>query len=147
LNAVSVDDDEVSVMAKAQYKTEEERELKQLSIGLSYLTDEIRQFARWLGTSPDPAGQAQEYRARLDRIFDRIGQLRETDPNRVAAMERRINAARQDLENALQQAARGIEEPKSFFRRLYDGITRVTITVLQTLGGVVGWIFRRRGGP
>jgi DNA repair exonuclease SbcCD ATPase subunit len=134
-------------MAKAQYKTEEERELKQLSIGLSYLTDEIRQFARWVGTSPDPAGQAQEYRARLDRIFDRIGQLRETDPNRVAAMERRINAARQDLDNALQQAARGVEEPKSFFRRLYDGITRVTITVLQTLGGVVGWIFRRRGGP
>jgi len=134
-------------MAKAQYKTEEERELKQLSIGLSYLTDEIRLFARWLGTSPDPAGQAQEYRARLDRIFDRIGQLRETDPNRVAAMERRINAARQDLENALQQAARGIEEPKSFFRRLYDGITRVIITVLQTLGGAVGWIFRRRGGP
>jgi len=134
-------------MAKAQYKTEEERELKQLSIGLSYLTDEIRQFARWLGTSPDPAGQAQGYRARLDRIFDRIGQLRETDPNRVAAMERRINAARQDLDNVLQQAARGVEEPKSFFRRLYDGITRVTITVLQTLGGVVGWIFRRRGGP
>jgi DNA repair exonuclease SbcCD ATPase subunit len=134
-------------MAKAQYKTEEERELKQLSIGLSYLTDEIRQFTRWLGTSPDPAGRAQEYRARLDRIFDRIGQLRETDPNRVAAMERRINAARQDLENALQQAARGVEDPKSFFRRLYDGITRVTITVLQTLGGVVGWIFRRRGGP
>jgi len=134
-------------VAKAQYKSEEEKELKQLSIGLSYLTDEIRQFARWLGTSPDPAGQAQEYRARLDRIFDRIGRLRETDPNRVAAMERRINAARQDLENALQQAARGIEEPKSFFRRLYDGIIRVTITVLQTLGGVVGWIFRRRGGP
>ena len=134
-------------MAKAQYKSEEEKELKQLSIGLSYLTDEIRQFARWLGTSPDPAGQAQEYRARLDRIFDRIGRLRETDPNRVAAMERRINAARQDLENALQQAARGIEEPKSFFRRLYDGITRVIITVLQTLGGAVGWIFRRRGGP
>jgi DNA repair exonuclease SbcCD ATPase subunit len=142
-----VDDRRVTLMARAQYKTEEERELKQLSIGLSYLTDEIRQFTRWLGTSPDPAGRAQEYRARLDRIFDRIGQLRETDPNRVAAMERRINAARQDLENALQQAARGVEEPKSFFRRLYDGITRVTITVLQTLGGVVGWIFRRRGGP
>jgi DNA repair exonuclease SbcCD ATPase subunit len=142
-----VDDRRVTLMARAQYKTEEERELKQLSIGLSYLTDEIRQFTRWVGTSPDPVGQAQEYRARLDRIFDRINQLRETDPNRVAAMERRIQAARQDLENALQQAARGVEEPKSFFRRLYDGITRVTITVLQTLGGVVGWIFRRRGGP
>jgi hypothetical protein len=144
---VSVDDRRVALMAKAQYKTEEERELKQLSIGLSFLVDEIRQFTRWIGTSPDPVGQAQGYRARLDRIFDRIGQLRETDPNRVAAMERRINAARQDLDNALQQAARGVEEPKSFFRRLYDGVIRVTITVLQTFGGVVGWIFRRRGGP
>jgi chromosome segregation ATPase len=134
-------------MAKAQYKTEEERELKQLSIGLSNLASEIRDFTRWIRTAPDPAGKVQEYRARLDRIFDRIGQLRETDPNRVAAMERRIQAARQDLENALQQAGRGVEEPKSFFRRLYDGVTRVTITVLQTLGGVVGWIFRRRGGP
>jgi hypothetical protein len=134
-------------MAKAQYRTEEEKELKQLSIGLSFLADEIRQFVRWVSNSPDPAGQAQEYRARLDRIFDRIGQLRETDPNRVAAMERRINAARQDLDNAVQGAARGVEEPKSFFRRLYDGIVRVTISVLQTLGGVVGWIFRRRGGP
>jgi hypothetical protein len=144
---VLVADRRLTLMSKAQYKTEEERELKQLSIGLSFLADEIRQFTRWLGTSPDPAGQAQEYRARLDRIFDRIGQLRETDPNRVAAMERRINAARQDLDNALQQAARGVEEPKSFFRRLYDGIIRVTITVLQALGGVVGWVFRRRGGP
>ena len=134
-------------MAKAQYKSEEEKELKQLSIGLSNLTSEIRDFTRWIRTAPDPAGKVQQYRARLDRIFDRIGQLRETDPNRVAAMERRIQAARQDLENALQQAARGIEEPKSFFRRLYDGVIRVTITVLQTLGGVVGWIFRRRGGP
>jgi len=134
-------------VAKAQYKSEEEKELKQLSIGLSNLTSEIRDFTRWIRTAPDPAGKVQQYRARLDRIFDRIGQLRETDPNRVAAMERRIQAARQDLENALQQAARGIEEPKSFFRRLYDGVIRVTITVLQTLGGVVGWIFRRRGGP
>jgi len=133
-------------MAKAQYKSEEEKELKQLSIGLSHLTSEIRDFTRWIRTAPDPVGKVQEYRARLDRIFDRIGQLRETDPNRVAAMERRIQAARQDLENALQQAARGVEEPKSFFRRLYDGIVRVTITVLQELGGVVGWFFRRRGG-
>jgi predicted nucleic acid-binding Zn-ribbon protein len=140
-------DRRVTLVAKAQYKSEEEKELKQLSIGLSNLASEIRDFTRWIRTAPDPAGKVQEYRARLDRIFDRIGQLRETDPNRVAAMERRINAARQDLENALQQAARGVEEPKSFFRRLYDGITRVTITVLQTLGGVVGWIFRRRGGP
>jgi predicted nucleic acid-binding Zn-ribbon protein len=134
-------------MAKAQYKTEEEKELKQLSIGLSFLTDEIRNFLRWASTAHDPAGKAQEYRARLDRIFDRIGQLRETDPGRVAAMERRINAARQDLDNAVQGAARGVEEPKSFFRRIYDGIVRVTITVLQSLGGVIGWIFRRRGGP
>lgn len=134
-------------MAKAQYKTEEEKELKQLSIELSFLTDEIRQFIRWINTHPDPAGQAQEYRAGLDRIFDRIGQLRGTDPGRGAAMERRINLARREIDNALDQAGRGVEEPKSFFRRLYDGIVQVTIDVLKALGGVVGWIFRRRGGP
>jgi hypothetical protein len=134
-------------MAKAQYKTEEERELKQLSIGLSFLADEIRQFIRWIGTSPDPGEKAREYYAKLDRVFERIDRLRESDPFRVAAMERRINAVRQDLLDAVQQVGRTVEEPKSFFRRLYDGIVRVTITVLQTLGGVIGWIFRRRGGP
>jgi len=134
-------------MAKAQYKTEEERELKQLSIGLSFLTDEIRQFIRWIGMHPDPGQKAQEYNAKLDRIFNRIDQLRESDPFRVGAMERRINAVRRDLFDAMQQVGRGVEEPKSFFRRLYDGIIQVTIAVLKALGGVVGWIFRRRGGP
>jgi hypothetical protein len=134
-------------MAKAQYKTEEERELKQLSIGLSFLTDEIRQFIRWINTYPDPGEKAREYYAKLDRIFNRIDQLRESDPFRVGAMERRINAVRRDLLDAMQQAGRAVEEPKSFFRRLYDGIIQVTIAVLKALGGVVGWVFRRRGGP
>jgi hypothetical protein len=133
-------------MAKAQYKTEEEKELKQLSIGLSFLTDEIRQFIRWISTHPDPGQKAQEYNAKLDRIFNRIDQLRESDPFRVGAMERRISAVRRDLFDAMQQVGRTIEEPKSFFRRLYDGIIQVTIAVLKALGGVVGWIFRRRGG-
>jgi hypothetical protein len=133
-------------MAKSQYRTEEEKELKQLSIGLSFLADEIRQFVRWIGTFPDPGEKAREYYAKLDRIFDRINQLRESDPFRVGAMERRINAVKRDLLDAMQTVGRTVEEPKSFFRRLYDGIVRVTITVLQTLGGVVGWIFRRRGG-
>jgi hypothetical protein len=134
-------------MAKAQYKTEEERELKQLSIGLSFLTDEIRQFIRWINTYPDPGEKAREYYAKLDRIFNRIDQLRESDPFRVGAMERRINAVRRDLLDAMQQTGRAVEEPKSFFRRLYDGIIQVTIAVLKALGGVVGWVFRRRGGP
>jgi hypothetical protein len=134
-------------MAKAQYRTEEERELKQLSIGLSFLTDEIRQFIRWINTYPDPGEKAREYYAKLDRIFNRIDQLRESDPFRVGAMERRINAVRRDLLDAMQQTGRAVEEPKSLFRRLYDGIIQVTIAVLKALGGVVGWVFRRRGGP
>lgn len=133
-------------MAKKEYKSEEERELKQLSIGLSFLADEIRQFIRWIGTHPDPGTKAREYYEKLDRVFDRIDRLRESDPFRVGAMERRINAVRRDLLDAMQQVGRTVEEPKSFFRRLYDGIVRVTITVLQALGGVIGWIFRRRGG-